>query len=280
MDLKGGNEGNYFCQHVGHIASYSGGFLCEYVHSCVYTNCTCADLFLSEWSGAACGKRINRFSWLDTEGAGTPLTQGQDIPLTGARREEEGERDERERDREKGRFCRDATVLLFFFSLSPHFLTSLPWRLWKGRTERETQSKRDKGGKAERMKANVSAWVTLCVTCSVMLVWLPLPLQPASVTVRKRNVFRRNESLNRFTMWMWDSNFQTFAGRIPRKKEQRPESLAGPAGWAPVSSYCRDSLAWRHFMLGLSLLPVSFFIVSLIGIFISLLELSGFYGAV
>lgn len=79
-----------------------------------------------------------------------------------------------------------------------------------------------------------------------MLVWLPLPLQPASLAVRKRNVFRRNESLNRFTMWMWDSNFQTFAGRIPRKKEQGPESIAGPAGWPPVSLYCWDSFACRH----------------------------------
>lgn len=44
-------------------------------------------------------------------GADTPLRQGKDIPLTGARRQEEGGREdggggvgEQERDREKGRF--------------------------------------------------------------------------------------------------------------------------------------------------------------------------------
>lgn len=233
MDLSGGNEGNYFCQHFALMTFYSSGFWHEYTLSC-------ADLFLSEWSRAACGKRINRFSWLDTEGAGTPLTQGQDIPLTRARKEAEGggETSESETDGERGRFWREASLFCFVF-FSPHFLTSLPRRLRKGRTESEAQSTRNKTGKAEGMKANVSVWATLCVTCSVMLVWLPLPLRPASLSVRKRNVFRRNESLNRFTMWMWDSNFQTFAGRIPRKKEQRPESLAG--GWPPVSLYCWDS---------------------------------------
>lgn len=182
MDLWGGNEGNYFCQHFTHITLSRRGFLCECVHSCVYANCTCADVFPSEWSGAACCKRINRFSWLDTEGAGTPLTQGQDIPLTGARREEEGGRGGREGETSESETERrgdteetlDCFFFCFFFS-SPHFLTSLPGRLWKGRTERQTQSKRDKGGKTERMKANVSVWVTRCVTCSVMLVWLPLP---------------------------------------------------------------------------------------------------------
>lgn len=34
--------------------------------------------------------------------------------------------------------------------------------MWKGRTERETQSKRDKGGKAERMKASVRVSDSVC----------------------------------------------------------------------------------------------------------------------
>lgn len=208
---------------------------------CVYTNCTCAELFFSEWSV----KRINRFSWVDT--AGTPITQGQDIPLTGAKREEggreggrrENEGDEQQQDKEQGRHRGDALLCFFSFFFSTFSLLSL------GGCERADQRRRHKiretkGGKAERMQANVSVWVTVCLTCSVMLVWLPLALQPASLAVRKRNVFRRNESLNRFTMWMWDSNFQTFAGRIPRKKEQRLESLAGPAGWPPVRLHCWD----------------------------------------
>lgn len=41
MDLSGGNEGNYFCQHFALMTFYSSGFWHEYTLSC-------ADLFLSE----------------------------------------------------------------------------------------------------------------------------------------------------------------------------------------------------------------------------------------
>lgn len=218
----------------------------------------------SEWSL----KRINRFSWLST--AGTPLIESGHP--TGWR---EGEEDDQQQDR--GRRETEET-LHYFFPCPSLFLTSLPGRLWKGRTERATQNKRDKGGWAKKMKTNL--WVTLCVTCSVMLLWRLLPLQPALLPVRKRNVYQRNESLNWFTMWMWDSNFQTFAGRIPRKKEQRPKSLSGPA----VCSHCWHSLRnWLHTKLKSSSTSLQFLflflVTTFIGIFISLLELIGFYGA-
>lgn len=154
----------------------------------------------------------------------------------GSRREGGGERRARQREGKilKRRFT-------FFLSLP---ISSLPSLGGCERAEQRGRHKvRETKGAKQREWKRVCVWVTLCVTCSVMLVWLPLPLQPASLAVRKRNVFRWNESLSRFTMWMWDSNFQTFAGRIPRKKEQGPESRAGPAGWPPVSLYCWDSLA-------------------------------------
>lgn len=124
-----------------------------------YVKCTCAYLLLSEWSGAACDKRINRFSpwgWHTSASAsGHPTDWSKEA---GGGRAVERE----ERDREKGRFWGDASLLsFFFFLLALHFLISLPGRLWKGWTERETQSMRDKGGKAERMKVSACEW--LCV---------------------------------------------------------------------------------------------------------------------
>lgn len=51
---------------------------------------------------------------------------------------------------------RVATDVIYCFFPPFRFLTFHPWRLRKGRTESETQSKWDKGHKAERMKASVS----------------------------------------------------------------------------------------------------------------------------
>lgn len=168
----------------------------------------------------------------------THLLQRQDIPLgggkKGGRRREGKGRKTTARQRTRGKPKRHVTGLfLILFPLPSFFLVCLPGRLWKGRRVRHTPNLRDKVGGGHRREDEsepVSVWVTLCVTCSVMLLRLLwLPLWPASLAFRKRNVYQRNDSLNWFTMWMWDSNFQTFAGRIPRKKEQRPESLAGPA---------------------------------------------------
>lgn len=122
---------------------------------------------------------------------------------------------------------------LFFFSCL-RFLTSLPKRLWRARPERGKHKVRDGEGKAERIKggAHVRDCVEHALSC-----WCDchrLSNQRCRLSEKKK-VFQWNESLNRFTMWMWDSNFQTFAGRIPRKKEQGPESRAGPAGWPPVN---------------------------------------------
>lgn len=200
----------------------------------------CVYAAVSEWTVAACLKRINSFSWgskhTSYKGSGHPTDESTERAR--GRREVTSESETVEEGVGVGGGYSSATSLLFF--PSPCFLPSLPGRLWTGRTERKRQWKRDKRGEAERMKASVCVYVCVwhALSCRCCL---PLPLQPASLAVRKRNVFRRNDSLNRFTMWMWDSNFQTFAGRIPRKKEQRPESLTGPAGWPPVCSHCWDS---------------------------------------
>lgn len=65
-------------------------------------------------------------------GAGTPQRQRQDIPLTGARRREEGGR-QREKSETERRGDSEATrhffLFSFFFLLALHFLISLPGRL-------------------------------------------------------------------------------------------------------------------------------------------------------
>lgn len=91
----------------------------------------------------------------DTEGAGTPLTQGQDIPLTGAKKEEEGGEDMSETER------RGDTEETFQFCY-PHFLPS--WEVEKGQNrEGDAKSERQKGQSRE----NKSEWE--CVRDSVCI---------------------------------------------------------------------------------------------------------------
>lgn len=166
------------------ILTMQWGFLCVCTCVCKLHMCCLVPLLnevlrgsvgLADWIGQAhLLHRVRTSHWL--EGGG---------------RREGGQRRSAARQRETARYWRDASLFcfVFFFFLPLYFLTSLPGRFWKGRTERETQNNRDKGGKAERMKANVNVWVTLCVTCSVMLVRLPLPPQPASFGCQEKECF-------------------------------------------------------------------------------------------
>lgn len=130
----------------------------------------------------------------------------------GRRRAGGGER-ARQRETLKRRFS-----LSFFFPPSLHFLTSLPRRLWKGSTKRETQSRRDKGGKAERMKANVRVSDSVCsvlrhagVTTAASPIgvvgcqekecfpveWVPEPVHHVDVGQQFPNLCRKNPTEKR-----------------------------------------------------------------------------------
>lgn len=202
----------------------------------------------SEWSL----KRIIRFSLLST--TGTPITESGHPTRV---REEGGKA--RKTISSKSRESKtetEETLYCFLFHTSFLLPKFPPWAEQTGREKQERQRKKKgwRGGRAESVNANLWVWLTLCVqhalSCCCDCGWL---LQPASSAFRKRNVYAKNESLNQFTMWMWDSNFQAFAGRIPRKKEQQPESLVGPAGWPPACWHRWHFHLETDFMQGSSL---------------------------
>jgi len=82
----------------------------------------------------------------DTEGAGTPLAQGQDIPLTAARREEGGKGRERARARQTGVEILKRRFAVFLFSLPISSLPSLEGceRAEQRGRRRERETKRAK----------------------------------------------------------------------------------------------------------------------------------------
>lgn len=123
------------------------------------------------------------------DGAGTPLKQGQDIPLTGAKRQAEVSEWLSESETERSETSREPKLFSFFSPSCLHFLTFLPKRLWRARPERGggAQSKRRRGQSWEDKSRR--ACEGLRVTCSVMLVWLQLPRQPVLQAVRKKQCF-------------------------------------------------------------------------------------------
>lgn len=119
--------------------------------------------------------------------AGTPLKQGQDIPLTGAKHQAEvgWARDTSESETERSETLRKAMLFFSFLFFSHlHFLTSLPKRLWRARPD---QSKRQRRQSWEDKSRRARQGLRL--TCSVMLVWQPLLFQPALQAVRKNKGF-------------------------------------------------------------------------------------------
>lgn len=74
---------------------------------------------------------IGLADWI-CSGAGTPLTQGQDIPLTGARRERGRGRETSESETERREDTEEALHCFFFLSPFPHFP---PWKVVKGQNK-------------------------------------------------------------------------------------------------------------------------------------------------
>lgn len=194
----------------------------------------------------------------------THLFQRQDIPLGGGKgRKTIYSKTENKRETEETRYWFIFFVFLFFvLSLPSFFLVSLPGRLWKGRRVRHTPHLRD-----ERMKANL--WVFLCVTCSVMLLWLLWPpLRAASPALRKKECLPEE--------WLPELAHHVDVGqRFPNPRRKNPtekSTAAGELGWScrlPGGTHTETNAT-----PGLGLLThIS------TGCFCLLLKLSGLYGA-
>lgn len=143
MDLGGGNEGNYICQHVGHIA------LCECVQSCVYANVNMCgpvpslneveqcvvrgSIGLADWilkEQAHLFHRVRTSHWLEQGGR----------EEEGAKKREGGEKRRASARQRAGEILKRRSTVLFFFSLSfslsppppfPHFPL---WEVVKGQS--------------------------------------------------------------------------------------------------------------------------------------------------